>query len=56
MSRRVRFVVSDRGRIREKIVKREKRSKKTGRRTSVLNRGKSLFLEGHFWVPVGRTS
>ncbi len=56
MSSRVRFVLRERELIREKILKRVERSINTGKRTSVLKRGKILVLEGDFWVPVGRTS
>ena len=56
MSSRVRFVLRERGLIREKKLKRVERSMKNGKRTSVNKRGKILVLEGDFWVPVGRTS
>ncbi len=56
MSPSVRFVLRDRGLIREKIVKKVESSMKTGKRTSVVNREKMLVLEGDILLPVGRTS
>jgi hypothetical protein len=52
----VRFVLRERGIIREKKLKRVERSMKNGKRTSVNKRGKLLVLKGDLWVPVGGTS